>query len=415
MSKISDLKQALIRYIHSQQTGWIYALRVFHGKFHEWLFGRKVYWLSINRRKEKKVVATAFDGKVYGDNPQYIVEKINELLPDAEIVWISSVLTCGNVPSYIHTISFENQKTVIKELSSASIILDNNCSFNSLARRHDQLHIETWHGGLGLKKIGTDANRKYELRLSRSNCAYDFYISDSDHLTKIYRTAFGYTGPVWKCGYPIEDALLTENGERLLYREWYHIPQDTNVVLYAPTFRSQYRWKSKMNAAHVVDSLQKRFGGKWVMMVHWHQNMRQEDRIMPDVIDATDCDDMQSLVKVADAFISDYSSSIFQAVQCNIPCFVYADDYEEYNMDRGLYYPLDEQPFPYALTEEALIDNILHYDAALWKEKWQQYRIRTGHIVTGHSAEDVAKVCVDFLNGKSKTDIMKEIPFETRF
>lgn len=121
------------------------------------------------------------------------------------------------------------------------------------------------------------------------------------------------------------------------------------------------------------------------------------------------------MVKAADAFISDYSSSIFQAVQCHIPCFLYADDYEEYNMDRGLYYPLDEQPFPYAFTNEQLIDNILHYDAALWEEKWQQYRKRMGHIVTGHSAEDVAKVCVDFLNGKPKADIMKEIPFETRF
>lgn len=136
---------------------------------------------------------------------------------------------------------------------------------------------------------------------------------------------------------------------------------------------------------------------------------------MPGAIDVTDTASMQGLVKSADAFISDYSSSIFQAVQRHIPCFVYADDYEVYNTERGMYLTLDEQPFPYALTEEALIGNILHYDVDLWEEKWQQYAKRMGHIVTGHSAEDVAKVCVDFLNGKPKSDIMNEIPFETRF
>lgn len=415
MIKVNDFKQKIIGYIHSQHTGWVYALRVFHGKLHERLFGRSVYWLSMNRRKGKKVIATAFAGKKYGDNPRYIVERIHELLPSVEIVWIVSTRNFANVPSYIRPISFENRKTLINELSDASIIIGNNRCFDSLYRRCDQLHIETWHGGLGLKRIGKDAVKNGGLLASHSKRAYDFYISDSDHLTKVYRTAFHYNGPVWKCGYPIEDALINDNGEGQFYREHYSLPDDVNIVLYAPTFRSQYRWKSKMNVAHVVEALQERFGGKWVMMVHWHQSMRSEDRVMLGVIDATDCDGMQDLVKAADAFISDYSSSIFQAVQCHIPCFVYADDYEEYNMDRGLYYPLDEQPFPYAFTNEQLVDNILNYDAALWEEKWQQYRIRMGHVVTGHSAEDVAKVCVDFLNGKPKSDIMKEIPFETRF
>lgn len=80
-----------------------------------------------------------------------------------------------------------------------------------------------------------------------------------------------------------------------------------------------------------------------------------------------------------------------------------------------MYYPLEEQPFPYALTNEKLVENILHYDSAEWSERWKQYQIRMGHMVTGHSAEDVAKVCEDFLNGKSKAEIMKEIPFEINY
>ena len=410
------MKMGLIRnIIGPQNKGWFFTLRRFHGRLHEWFLCKRIFWCAEHSKKTNTVIATAFGGRQYVDNPKYIVEKIHELSPSTEIIWLCATNCKISLPSYIYTTSISNAKKVSQLLAKASIIIGNDRNFEYLFKRKDQLHIETWHGGLGFKRIGTDANRKHELRTSRSNSAYDFYVSNSDHLTEVYRSAFGYTGPVWKCGYPIDDALLNDNGEGQFYRERYNLPKDVNIVLYAPTFRSKYRWRSKMNVACVVETMQKHFGGKWVMMVHWHRLMRSEDRVMLDVIDATDCADMQSLVKAVDACITDYSSSIFQAVQCHIPCFVYADDYEQYNMDRGLYYPFDEQPFPYAFTNEQLIDNILHYDAALWEEKWQQYRKRMGHIVTGHSAEDVAKVCVDFLNGKPKADIMKEIPFETRF
>lgn len=415
MSKVMDLKQELIRHIHAQQTGWIYAMRVFHGKFREWFFGRKVYWLSINRYKEKKVVATAFVGKAYGDNPRYIVERIHDLLPDAEIVWLCASHMNGQVPNYVRTINWNDRKAVARELSSASIIIGNSGCFNYLVKRKDQLHIQTWHGGLGFKKLGSDVptNNKGKTRWKKS--AYDFYLSDSDHITKVYRSAFRYNGPVWKCGYPMEDALLQNTNESNMYREQYHIPQDTHIVLYAPTYRVSYRWHCQLDVSNVCNALQERLGGKWVLCVHWHHLMRQEERVLPNAIDVTDTPDMQGLVKAVDAFISDYSSSIFQAVQCRIPCFVYANDYDQYSKNQGTYFSFDEQPFPYALTEEALIDNILHYDAALWEEKWQQYRKHMGHVVTGHSVEDVAKVCVAFLNGKPKSDIMQEIPFETRF
>ncbi len=114
MRRVVGLKQALVGYIHSQQAGWIYVLRVLHGKFSEWLFEKKVYRLSMNSCKEKKIIATAFAGKVYGDNPRYIVEKIHELSPDVEIVWLCSTLCSANVPPYIRTISFHDQTTVIK-------------------------------------------------------------------------------------------------------------------------------------------------------------------------------------------------------------------------------------------------------------------------------------------------------------
>lgn len=406
------MKSQITQYVHSCNKGLVYSLRVLHGRVHNRLIKIKLFCITHCMRKKNKVVATAFYGKIYGENPMYIIEKIHELSLATEIVWLRARENKDEIPGFVRTVCYQDREAVKKEIAQASIIIGNTGCFEKVTRRKDQLHIETWHGGLGLKKIGLDATTKIS---NHAKDAYDFYLSNSDHLTKAYRTAFAYHGPVWKCGYPIEDALLTEDGERQRYRELYHIPQDTRIVLYAPTHRALYRWQCQLNVSHVVDAMQKRFGGEWVMLVHWHPHMRKEDMILDGAVDVTDTTSMQDLVKASDAFISDYSSSIFQAVQRKIPCFIYADDYEAYNMDRGLCYPLSEQPFPYALDEDGLIENILHYDNVLWEEKWKQYAERMGHVVTGHSAEDVARECVDFLNGKPKSEIMNEIPFDDRF
>ena len=407
-----DLKSVIVDSWHAHDSGWIFSLRVLHGKVHEWWFGKIVNWRAKWTKKENLVVATAFTGKKYGDNPRYIIEKLHDRSPQTTIQWLCEESIKESLPPYIQAVDMKNRKEVVRALAKASIIIENNRCFYSLSQQSDQLHIDTWHGGLGFKKIGRDADEFSKGRI-RNGC--DLFLSNSDHLTKVFRSGFLYRGPVWKVGYPIEDALLTSDMDKRTFLERYHIAEGTQIVLYAPTHRSHDSWRSKIIPANIIKALEHRFGGKWVLVVHWHQIMNGKDKCLPGAIDVTDTANMQGLVKTADAFISDYSSSIFQAVQRHIPCFVYADDYEAYNVDRGLYYPLEEQPFPYALTEKALIDNILHYDAAVWEEKWQQYRKRMGHIVTGHSADDVAKVCVDFLNGKSKADIMKEIPFETRF
>lgn len=410
----ANLKSLILKYIYSHEDGWLHALLMFKCAFDEWIFGNRVHLLSKRTKKQKSVVATAFWGNQFGDNPRFIVEKLHELAPDTDIVWVRSKGSDNCFPPYVRTIDFENKKALIRELARASIIIDNNKCFNNIVIQPDQLHIQTWHGGLGFKKIGFEAVTNKYKRVGCSDDSYDFFISNSDHITKTYRTAFKYQGPVWKCGYPVDDALLTDENERRLCHEQYNIPDDTHILLYGPTFRTPYKWLCQFRVDRVLEAFQKRFGGKWVMLVHWHPYVAQEDRVLPGAIDATDTKDMQRLIKAADAFISDYSSCIFQSACRNIPCFVYADDYEDYRQKRGLYYSLDEQPFPYALSEEKLVDNIISYDRAEWEKIWKRYAEQMGFVMTGHSAEDIARVCADFLDGKPKGKIMAELPFDEK-
>ena len=227
----------------------------------------------------------------------YIFEKIHEKSPDTEFVWLKSKNGTYECPDYVREQLFsKREKAVIKELATASVIIDNNMDFNWLPRQQNVLGIQTWHGGLGLKKIGLDeANKRYKNNNIYKNTFYDFLISNSDHISKIYRNAFDYKGPIWKVGYPIEDDFLNPQSERDYYREKYNLPEDTKILLYGPTFRGQYKWKSSLNVNQLTDVLEKRFGGKWVVMVHYHTHMRLEDRVLPNSIDATE-ENMQKLI-----------------------------------------------------------------------------------------------------------------------
>ena len=128
--------------------------------------------------------------------------------------------------------------------------------------------------------------------------------------------------------------------------------------------------------------------------------MEQEKRMIPNVIDATSYPEMQDLILASDVFLSDYSSGIFDAALREIPCFTYATDFDEYKKDRGVYYEMDELPFPYAKNNEELINHILNYDHDAYINKWKQFAKRTGLFETGHAADDISNKIIDIMNGK---------------
>lgn len=403
------------KYVHSCDSGFIYQLRVWHGRINHEFYQVNFCLLRTLVRRKNKVVFSSFDGKNYGDNPRCILERIHKISPDTELIWLLDGIQNHNLPNYVRSVDCSSTWLLIKEMASASILIDNSMYWRQLTPISKQLIIQTWHGGLGFKKICNDeANKSTVPNNKRISKAYDFYISNSTFLTKVFRSAFNYNGKVWRSGYPTEDELYIDREEKKKIREYYHLNSETKIVLYVPTFRDKYQWKPEFDANRITNALRERIGGEWVMLVRWHY-FQKDNLVVDNAIDVTDYSNVQDLIKASDATISDYSSTLFYAVQRDIPCFVYANDYENYLKDRDFYYPLEEQPFPLAFDEEELLENIVNYDPAIWKDKWEQYRIRTGHIVTGHSAEDIAKVCVDFLNGKSKKEIMKEIPFETDY
>lgn len=111
------------------------------------------------------------------------------------------------------------------------------------------------------------------------------------------------------------------------------------------------------------------------------------------IVDATLYADVQELFVAADAMITDYSSAIFEYVQTRKPGFLFVPDRKHYNGKLGLEYPLEETPFPIAVSNEELERNIFQFDEENYRVKVARFLKEKGSIDDGYAA----KRFVDFL------------------
>ena len=371
--------------------------------------------------KQNKIVASCFSGKLYSDNAKPIAEAVHKQYPEADIVWMKHTGYQFSVGEGIRTVEwgghFSNFRKIY-EYATAKVWIDTHFIDYFFIKRKDQLFIETWHGGLGIKKIAKDAKDEAissfdKLRIERLIKTADLMITNCDHLTSVYRNAFQYKGPVWKCGYPKNDILLQSDGtvEKQKVKTALSIDEDSKILVYAPTFRTFSRENAYIQEVCSIDwnnlrkALSKRFGGTWTLIIRYHPLMMRENFLsssLEGIVDGTNYPSITELILAADAFISDYSSCIFDAALRDIPCFIIAKDYELYKEKQGIYYQLEDLPFPYAVSDQELIEKVLNYDCANWQAQWKLFKQRTGFVETGHATDDIAKVIVSYLKGNKK-------------
>lgn len=377
-----------------------------------------VYFFCKLLPLQDKIVASTFWGRKYGDNTQFILEELHRLNPGVKIVWIRNFKYKYDVPGYMKVVSHFAHWRVAFEYATAKAWLDTHRFPGNARKRKGQLVIETWHGGLGIKKIDGDvpkfrAMKRVMDEVRKTSQLADLFISNSGHLTRIYRTAFDYTGKVWKVGYPKNDSLFEDHAPFCKkIRDTYGIPQDTKILLYAPTFRDSFNETGFDKTAFDIDfdrlqsALQERFGGTWKILVRWHPVMANK---MGDiakiygnaVIDATRYPDMQELIMATDAMLSDYSSGIFDAAMLKMPCFLFVTDFEEYRQDRGVYYELEDLPFPCGRNNEQLLERVRNFNAEEYNSAWNAFTERVGLHETGHASKDIATVINEFFKGNS--------------
>ena len=342
-----------------------------------------------------KIVFSNFNGKGYGDSPKYIAEEFVKR-DWQKLYWLSTnssiqlplgikPLRKGSLKAYYH-------------IATAKIWVDNNRKDPYVVKRKGQFYLQTWHGSIPLKKIEQDAvdslDEFYKSNAIRDSKMIDLMISDSAFSDQLYSHSFWYKGEVKRLGTPRFDPLFKLTDVDSI-KQTLGVLSDQYVVLYAPTFRNNAdATVYDIDLLAVKQAFEKKTGKSVVVLVRMHPNIPSgyihfDDNIAQDV---TLYPDIYDLMKVSDALITDYSSTIFEFSIAEIkPAFSYAKDRDNY--DRGFYFCVDELPFLFARSNDELINGIEDFNWDEYKAALERFYAKIDLFADGRAAEHV----VDYL------------------
>lgn len=345
------------------------------------------------------VFVMTFDN-AYSCNPRYIVEEMLAQKLPVDIVWAAPRKADADRSSFPEGVRLVRRATaeMYEAQASAKIWIDNalNCVWYNVPKKPEQVYINTWHGSMGIKKLG--GPKHWLARAAKCNAVTDVMVANSQFEEDVYRTTFWPDVPVWRCGHARNDILFDEARFPALRRkvaEALGVSPETKLLLYAPTFRDGGDIDCfDMDYAALKASLEAHFGGDWAVLVRMHYKNRKDGADFTEnewLRDASGYPDMQELLCVADAGITDYSSWAYDFVLTRRPLLLYAPDIAKYDQDRGFYYPLTETPFPLAQNNAELAAAIAGFDDDTYQPAIDRFLQARGCYEQGHAARQVVE------------------------
>lgn len=366
------------------------------------------YLCRIFPIKRKKIVFCCIEGTTgYTCNPKYIAEECIRRNEGYELVWLVNDIT-KRFPKEIKVVHNTLWNRAY-HLTTAHFWIDNSRKQLEVRKRKGQIYIQTWHAKLGFKPTCLDRGASFSriayLISKHDSNMIDYMLSNSKWYDDSLPTGMIYNGAILKTGSPRCDVLLNNVREkRRKVRTDYCLTENTNILMYAPTFRGGNQETNRIITTNqsmpdynrVINALEKRFGGKWHIFVRLHPQLvvrnLSEELTRDSAIDVSKVDDMYEILAGCDAFMTDYSSAAFDASIMRMPVFLYVDDYKQYEEERGkLLWNLREVPFPVAMNDDELEQQIHNFNKSIYLKKIEQLFLKVGMLEDGKAAERVVK------------------------
>jgi CDP-glycerol glycerophosphotransferase len=309
---------------------------------------------------------------LYADSPRSLSERLGQVWPSARRVWVSADGSHG-FPSDVRTVR-RHSTAYFRRLLSADVLVANDIISKHLVKGPRTTYVQMWHG-TPLKLIGHDERAHaysgaaaHVKRMVRDVAKWDFLVSPSAECTRLFRSAFGYSGEVWETGYPRNDILSSPEAGRIRtrVREQLGLHPEATVVLYAPTWRDddkteegRFQQSVMPDLALLEEALPP--GARLLMRTHKNVTAPLRGHGHELVVDVSAHPEIAELYLAADVLVSDYSSAIFDFAVTRKPILLFAPDLDRYRDDvRGLYFDYETwAPGPVADTDEELAE-LLH-------------------------------------------------------
>lgn len=377
------------------------------------------YLFRVFPVRKKKIVFCCIEGTTgYTCNPKYIAEELIRRNDGYELVWLVNNTT-KRFPKEIKVVRNTLWNRAY-QLTTAHFWIDNSRKQLEARKRKGQIYIQTWHAKLGFKPTCLDRGASFSriayLVSKHDSDMIDYVLSNSKWYNDTLPTGMIYDGEILRTGSPRCDILVNDRTEvRKKVRESWHLERDAKILMYAPTFRGGSQGTDRAIAVNqgfpdfgrLLEALEKRFGGTWHLFLRLHPQLvardmdkgvkdseaeeRDSDARKKRIVDVSRVDDMYEILAGCDAFMTDYSSAAFDAAVMKIPVFLYADDYKEYEAERGrLLWDLREMPFPLALDDEELGRRIQDFDETAYLDRLEALFRETEMVEDGNAAGRVA-------------------------
>ncbi|CAL4860535.1 CDP-glycerol glycerophosphotransferase family protein [Microbacterium sp. MM2322] len=291
------------------------------------------------------------------------------------------------------------------------LIVDTYSMVASMLRHKDDLVvIQIWHAlgafkKFGLSILGTGEGRDERLaEAMRMHEGYDLVLASGEACRAPYAEAFGtdasriVVAPLPRVDRLRDDARNRETRERI-YRRHPHL-RGRKVAVFAPTFRIE---DTAMAAPDDVVTALSEIGVHVVVKLHPLMTLRDGG------VDTAEGFSTQEMLTVADVFITDYSSTLFEAAVRGVPTYFLAPDLDEYLATRDFY--LDyrrDLPGPVCTTVAELVSAIDSgaanaADAAAFARRW----VAETDAATGRSCTDrIARLVLDRVDGHSHAEAL---------
>lgn len=331
-------------------------------------------YIKLKPIAKDKIVFDSFGGQGYGDNPKYIAEEIHRQALNWDMVWLTNDINI-ELPSYLRAVRYDSD-AARRELGTAKFFVKNRRNGMKTPKKKGQIFLQTWHGGLGFKRVEAAAEEKlserYLAAAKKDGQECDAIISSCALQTEDYRQNF-WLNPeteILEFGQPRCDALWGREHQEIAQkvRQELNIANDKAIILYTPTFRDEVTTDCYSLDYHgILNAFEKKYGKEFVLVVRLHPNvLRLCDFLQYNekIINGSKYPDIQELFVASDFLISDYSSAVFDFSLLNKPVFLCMLDFEEYKEIRGFTEVFDICPFPKAFSNAQMLTVIeqFHYD-----------------------------------------------------
>lgn len=369
------------------------------------LFPLRVF--PINRNL---VVFDTYNGKSIGCNPYYVYSYLKEHYPELDLVWIAenkSVIE-GKEVKYVILNSFSYFYTLI----TAKIYIRNTLMPAHIPFRKGQIRIDTWHGGGAYKGTMYATNRMLLRKKTNSMIASNTtwkVASCEKFIEYAHKDQLLEMNKFLKTGMPRCDMFFNEELQKQYsykVRMHFGINENTFIVLYAPTFRSNaYKplFDLYLDFSMVQDCVKKRFQVDDVLILfRGHHSFKKlmnlhcinEANQRLNIIDTSDFQDTQSLLCASDMLISDYSSIIWDYSFTYRPCLLFCPDLEDYISDYELVTPIEDWRFPIAKSNEELRHLILDFDESSYLQAIKKHHADLGSYEKGTATKSISESIV---------------------